>query len=194
MALEQRLLRALKWREAPIPGGTPPAHMVRLPGRETFSAMVRFPPGWRRPTAGAYAVDETVVVLTGDLTVNGVTVHGERLLWIPSMASRVDSLSHGGALCFARFSGPPIWQEGAGERLPLAAPTPGQPAITPLGVWGYALDTHGGPDVWVSDGLPAMSTPRALEVIAPQAGMWLRAGAGDRLPGLRGRCWTVLCD
>jgi hypothetical protein len=196
--MERAELDGLVRRAADIPGSTLPVDMARLgggdppPGGSALSAIVWFPPGWERPSKGAYTVDETVVVWEGDLTVSGVTVRTGELLWVPPTAARTASSSSGGAVCFARFSGPPRWREGAGDDLPCRAPAPGNEQPSPLDVAGRLLDTGAGPQVWLLDGLPATLAPRHLEVFAPDDGTWLRAEPGEALPALRGRCWVLL--
>jgi hypothetical protein len=190
--MQRRLLAQLTFRSTTIPGGDPPVRTAVLSQSGAYSTIVRFPPAWRRPSAGAYPVGELVIVLEGALTVTATTVRRGETLWIPPMARRVSSESRRGALCFARFSGPPVWQEGGGDRKSLAVARPGRSEASPFGVAGRRFDVVEGPGIWLLDHLPAADAPGPVEILARNECTWVRADTGERMPAVAGPCWVVL--
>jgi hypothetical protein len=71
------------------------------------SSLVEFAPGWRRAGTGHYLVDEELYVLSGDLTISGVTYTEHCYAFLPAGYSRSESYSAGGALVLAFFSAQP---------------------------------------------------------------------------------------
>ena len=105
---------ALEWHSAPMPGGNGPVELARLPqlDDQAFRAFVRFPAGWERPGAGHYAVPEELLILDGDLSLNGITWRTGGYAWIPARRMRSGSSSASGCLAFAWFGGMPRWVAG----------------------------------------------------------------------------------
>ncbi|MDI2131868.1 hypothetical protein QI554_37655 [Yinghuangia seranimata] len=76
-------------------------------GSGAVSALVRFPPGWARPTAVAYAFDEHFLLLSGELRMNGSTYRPGRWVTVPGGGTRYDSSAPCGAVALAWFTGDP---------------------------------------------------------------------------------------
>jgi Domain of unknown function (DUF4437) len=76
------------------------------------SSLVEFPPGWRQPGTGHYLTDEELYVLSGDLTVSGITYTEHCYAFLPCGYERVDMYSEGGALVLAFFAARPARMEG----------------------------------------------------------------------------------
>lgn len=105
----------LDWATAPMPDSSGDVSLARLPqlGDGGFRAFVRFPPGWRRAVAGSYPAAEEILILEGDLAMNGATWREGAHVWAPADALREDSASAAGCLAFAWFAGRPRWRRGA---------------------------------------------------------------------------------
>jgi len=127
----------LDWAPAPMPDSSGDVLVARLPQLTDggFRAFVRFPPGWRRPVAGAYPAAEEILILEGDLAMGGRTWREGAHVWAPADAIRENSASAEGCLAFAWFGGQPRWRRGATE---------GAAAIAGLAHWRDA-DRKPGP-------------------------------------------------
>jgi hypothetical protein len=79
------------------------------------SAILRYPPGWRREGLEHVLADEEIYVLEGDLTINDITYGPDAYAFLPSGWSRARAYSRGGAVVLSYFSGEPFWREGAGD-------------------------------------------------------------------------------
>lgn len=104
----------LKWIDAPMPDGSAPIRLARLPKLPDghFRIFGRFPPGWQRTIEGHYPAFEEILLLEGDLTVAGVTVRGGDYTWVPAREMRPRTSSEAGCLAFARFGGGAHWTRG----------------------------------------------------------------------------------
>ncbi len=71
------------------------------------STLVQFPAGWRRPGASHFLVDDEFYVLSGDLTISGVTYTEHCYGFLPGGVTQVDASSEGGALLLGFFSARP---------------------------------------------------------------------------------------
>jgi len=110
----------LQWREVTIPDSAPPVAVARLRDEADggYWALVRFPPGWSRPSTGHYPVDEEFWLLEGDLEMSGATYGPGSGARVAAGAPRSESRSTGGALALARFAGPPRWVRDATSPVP----------------------------------------------------------------------------
>ena len=62
------------------------------------TAMVRYPPGWRRPGPIHYVADDEFYVLSGDLTISGTTYREHCYGFLPAGFAQAGSCSEGGAV------------------------------------------------------------------------------------------------
>src|SRR5947209_6801520 len=69
------------------------------------SSLVQFPAGWRRAGASYLLADDEFYVLSGDLTISGVTYTEHCYGFLPGGYPQVDAHSGGGALVLGFFSG-----------------------------------------------------------------------------------------
>jgi hypothetical protein len=97
-----------------MPGANAPVQLARIPHGDLggFAALVRFPPGWSRPAAGYYAVEEQFVLIEGDLGFNGTIWRAGSSACIPARRVRAASHSPSGCLALVWFAGPPRWIPG----------------------------------------------------------------------------------
>jgi hypothetical protein len=106
-----------EWVEFQIPESSPPVELSRLsqdPASRAQTLLVRFAPGWSRPSTGYYEASEEFFVLEGDLTIGESTFGPGDYALIPAGALRGPSSSKQGALTLAHFDGPARWQRPAG--------------------------------------------------------------------------------
>jgi hypothetical protein len=101
----------LEWRSVAMPGASGPVEIALLPPLPdgAFRAYVRFPAGWSRPGPGHYAVAEEVLLLEGDLHMNGESWGAGDWIQIPAGRTRRDSHTTNGCLALAWFGGDPRW-------------------------------------------------------------------------------------
>ena len=151
------------WIQVIIPDGHPAVTMTRLSVADDggITAIVRFPPGWRRPVTGHHSAIEEVVWLAGRFEMSGAVYRAGDHVWYPPGWTRRDSHTPSGALALAWFSAPSQWlpvlsrhaeAAGAGHR---CAPWDElSTGATPLGVPGRIL--HDGPEhtTAIVDALP----------------------------------------
>ncbi|QKW36787.1 hypothetical protein HUT06_24455 [Actinomadura sp. NAK00032] len=184
----------LPWKAFTIPGSNEPVRLLRLEvdADGSSTSLVRFPPGWRRPGPGRYACGEEFVVLGGALTVSGVAYGPGDRGWIAPGATRRASVSSGGALALAWFSGVPAWTEGEGAP---ADPSGGRVPLlsVPVPEAGLVLRTGGDREARLYERAPARFGP-AVRVLWPAGAdgpRWTAFGPGEPLPaGRRGRIFV----
>ena len=97
-----------RWQSAPMPHGSGPVEVARLPapGGE-FLAFVRFPAGWSRAVPVVYQATEEFVILQGELRINGQCWGARTYGCVPAGLTRTVTESLGGCLAWARFHGSP---------------------------------------------------------------------------------------
>lgn len=103
-----------EWKEFVIPESSPPVEIVLLNQsleNRARTMLVRFAPGWSRPSWGYYEANEEFFVLEGDLTIGESTFGPGDYGLIPAGALRGPSSSKQGAVTLARFDGPARWQK-----------------------------------------------------------------------------------
>jgi hypothetical protein len=112
---------SLEWKRADMPESNAPVELAPLPrlADGAFRAFVRFPAGWRRPAAGHYPVAEELLIVEGDLGMNGVTWRAGGYAWVPARKLRLESRSDSGCLAFAWFAATPRWISGEPAEAPL---------------------------------------------------------------------------
>lgn len=171
----------LAFAEAPMPGGSGPVQLARLPdpGDGVFRAFVRFPAGWSRLAAGHYPASEEVFVFEGDLTFNasvwGAHSHG----FIPAGATRYRLESTTGALVIAWFGGAPQWRRGPAERAT-------REVMTSIAHWqqvpAHRLRAAGDATAtWVEPGPVRLTAQRDLECVTLADRTWTHLRAGESL-------------
>lgn len=106
---------ALDWVDAPMPDGSGPIRLARLPRLADghFRIFGRFPPGWLRTEVGHYPAFEEILLLEGDLAVGHATLRAGAYAWVAARALRARTASTTGCLAFARFGGAGRWTRGA---------------------------------------------------------------------------------
>lgn len=118
MAFTTNLLSGERdWRDIEIGGGTPSVRLERLHydrATKASTSLVEFPAGWTRPDTGWYPCAEELHVISGSITVSGLTYEAGGYGYMPPFYSRIDSSSDG-CLALAWFSGAPGWNLGTAE-------------------------------------------------------------------------------
>ncbi|WP_229052084.1 hypothetical protein [Aeromicrobium sp. Leaf350] len=100
-------LDAQPWREVPMPGSNGGIELVPLAAPEGhFSILGRFPAGFERLTPGGYHASEEVLVLDGELLLEGGTYRRGDLVVVPAEFLRTDMRSPQGCVVLAWFAGP----------------------------------------------------------------------------------------
>lgn len=180
----------LPWKAFTIPGSNEPVGLLRLevdPADGSSTSLVRFPPGWLRPGPGHYACGEEFVVLDGALTVSGVAYERGDRGWIAPGVTRRASVSGGGALALAWFSGVPAWTEGEGAAP--ADPSGGRVPLlsVPVPEAGLPLRTGGDREARLYERAPARfgSPVRVLWPAGADGPRWAAFGPGEPLPAGR---------
>lgn len=161
------------WRSVPMPGANLPFDLVRLASpRDRFTILGRFPAGFDRSEPGGYTSSEEVLVLDGDLTIEGVTYGRGDLAVVPAMYLRRSMSSVAGCRVLAWFGGPALFQP-PDELEPTDDVIMSLPALevagplldSPVGAWGVGAAPEG---------------PGPLEVVDSDLGRWQRGA--DLLP------------
>lgn len=179
------------WHEVLIPASDRPVKLHSLhrdPESGAALSLVRFPPGWRRPSTGHYTCAEEFVVLEGGIRV-GVEYSEGDYVYLPPRSVRTDSVSESGALVVSWFSAPVSWVDG-----PAPDPSPGSPVVSrDAGVLrASAAEVEGAYEVREGEdvGWPLRS---AVDVLDPETSRWQWVPAGARgavsAPRLHLRTW-----
>lgn len=114
----------LTWGTHQIAGAELPAGMTMLRAdaeRGTRVVVVTFPDGWRRDATGNQPAGEEMVVLTGALSISGLTISAGQMLIASPFATRAATTVVDGTSALVWFSGPGGgWSDGEAD-LPGAA-------------------------------------------------------------------------
>ena len=100
-------LLAASGRNVPMPGASGPIRSVMLHLDERTRARtlaVEFPAGFARPVAGRYRAGEELLVLSGELELDGMRLEPGDWAWLPPGLLRRRLSSRGGAVVYAWFS------------------------------------------------------------------------------------------
>ena len=123
----------LTWIEHAIAGSDLPARLSMLradEARGTRTVFVKFPDGWRRDAVGHQPAGEEMLMMTGSLTLSGMTANVGDFLVVEPKATRSATSVANGSSAVVFFSGPGGgWADGpaadAGE-ISLARVEPGE--------------------------------------------------------------------
>src|SRR4051794_6833836 len=99
----------LTWLEHAIAGADLPARMVMLhvdAERGTRTVLVQFPPGWKRDAVGHQPAGEEMVILSGSLSISGVTAGLGDYLVVEPRATRSATSVADDTRAVVWFSGP----------------------------------------------------------------------------------------
>ncbi|MCK5891443.1 MAG: hypothetical protein P1U38_07910 [Aeromicrobium sp.] len=100
-------LDAQPWRQVPMPGSNGGIELVPLAAPEGhFTILGRFPAGFERLTPGGYHASEEVLLLDGELELEGRTYRRGDLVVVPAEFLRTDMRSPQGCVVLAWFAGP----------------------------------------------------------------------------------------
>ncbi len=172
---------ALRFADAPMPGGSGPVQLARLPdlGDGVFRAFVRFPSGWSRPAVGHYPVSEEVFVFEGDLTFNASAWRGQSYGFIPGGITRYRLESSQGATVIAWFGGAPQWKRGP-------AATASREAMTSIVRWQQVpahrlRGTADAPMAWIEPTAQPLTAARDMECVSLADQTWTHLRAGESI-------------
>jgi len=175
----------LTWLEHNIAGSDQPAKLVMLHAdadRGTRTVLVEFPPGWRRDAVGHQPAGEEMVLLSGSLTMSGLTVGLGDYLTVEPRATRSATSVTDGTRALVWFSGPGGgWTEGE-------AANAGTATVSPL-IPGEQRGAH--PElvgtVTVHDELAAQTFDHDVDVLWTAALAWAHVPAGVEIPARDGQ-------
>lgn len=175
----------LTWIEHQIAGSDKPARLVMLHAdaeRETRTVLVAFPPGWRRDAVGHQPAGEEMVVLSGALSISGLTAGVDDYLVIEPRATRSATSVEDDTRAVVWFSGPGGgWTDGE-------AADAGTAYLSPLAA-GEQRGPH--PDlvgtVTVHDELAEQTFPIDVDVLWTADATWAHLPAGEVVPARAGR-------
>lgn len=110
----------LAWIEAPMPDGSGPIELGRLPRLPDghFRVFGRFPAGWSRTVHGHYPVFEEILLLEGDLAIGRESWTTGGYAWVAARELRELTTSRDGCVAFARFGGRGLWTPGEASEPP----------------------------------------------------------------------------
>lgn len=188
---------SLSFASFPIPGGNMPVQMAVLrdePSIRARTLVVRFPSGWRREGPGFYEAAEELVVLSGSLQMSGITYAPGDWGYVPTMATRFETVSATETVVFARFAGAARYHEGAGsadEHRRLSLRSISLDAKSPLQGAGRLLNDEAVQASWLLDA-PPPNTPAVheTELLALDQTQWSFTPAGEPLPAAKGLCFA----
>lgn len=150
----------------------------RDPSTRARTMITGFPAGFERPVFGHYDAGEELLLLSGALTISGMTLHEGDWAWLPPGVLRHDFRSESGAVVFAWFSAGNDWIRG-GEGVPHAARRTfvGLSASSPTQSLRGGVDGDGpGRSAVVSAGA---QVDGPAEVVELGAGSWQAVAAGE---------------
>ena len=175
----------LQWIEHNIAGSHQPAKLVMLHAdaeRQTRTVLVQFPPGWKRDAVGHQPAGEEMVILSGALSISGVTAGLGDYLVVEPRATRSATSVTDGTRALVWFSGPgggwtdgPAVDAGAATVAPLAAGEQRGPHDELVGT------------VTVHDELGAQALDADVDVLWTEARQWAHVPAGTAIPTHPGR-------
>lgn len=167
----------LTWLSHAIAGSDQPAELVMLRAdteRQTRSVLVKFPDGWRRDAVGHQPAGETMVVLSGSLSISGLTAAVGDLLSVEPHATRSATSVTDGTRAVVWFDGPGGgWVDGP-------AADAGSLSVTPL-------STDLGGVVTVHDDLAGATFDHGVDVVWTERQQWAHVPAGEPVPSVDGR-------
>ena len=164
------------WRPVPMPGANRDLDLVRLASsRDRFAIHGRFPAGFERLVPGGYAAPEELLVLEGQLELEGVTYRRGDLTVVPGWYRRTAMRSPDGCRLLAWFGGLPKF-------LPADRLEPCRESIASVRVDGRDELPASPVATWARGATPAGSG--MLDVVAAdlsrwQHGQWLDIGGDD---------------
>lgn len=163
-------LHDVSWREVPMPGSNGGIELVPLAAPEGhFTILGRFPAGFERSTPGGYHASEEVLLLDGELELEGRTYRRGDLVVVPAEFLRTDMRSPKGCLVLAWFAGPADFRP-ADE---LAACSDVITSVHVTGASGSLVSS--GVAAWsVGDELVAGASVPVLEVVGAGLDRWVR--------------------
>lgn len=167
----------LTWLSHAIAGSDRPAELVMLHAdaeRQTRSVLVKFPDGWRRDAVGHQPAGEDMVVLSGSLSISGLTASVGDFLSVQPRATRSATSVTDGTRAVVWFDGPGGgWVEGPADDA-------GTLSVTPL-------STGLGGTVTVHDDLAGTRFDHDVDVVWLERQRWARVPAGEPAPSVDGR-------
>ena len=193
----------MAWDAYPVPDSSPPTDLKRLPsvipGR-AFTVVVRFPPGWTRPSAGYFVSAEEVFVLEGRLHMSGRHYGPGDYGWFAAGYHRYESTAPDGVLALAWFGGPARWTRSAGpapdfdpEGVVITRSDEREAVASPFGSSEAQL-LRSGPvySSYILDGIDAAAAPpdRVVEIFTLADHAWQSIEPGGAIPKIAG---TVFC-
>jgi hypothetical protein len=180
----------LAFSDFDIPGGIMAVQMGLLRKEDDTRArtlIVRFPDGWSRPGPGYYEPSEEVLILQGELALNGDVLCPGDWAVIPARALRWGMRAYGDVLAFARFDGPARYEDGN-----LNASTDLMRIVRDVAT-SSTLEAPPGARSWVGAGT-AVSLDHDVEVFSLDSRHWAFVPAGLALPTLNGPCFWRTTD
>lgn len=179
--------------DTPMPGANLPVRTAALRGASGGWAwlLVRFPPGFHRPSAGWYPADEEILLLDGSLEMSAETYRPGDYAFFPAGYVRSETRVRVETTTLAWFSAPPVWTED-GEPGPMFDPVrmvtvrTGSPHVNgPLG-WGRALRTGPSDDTWLLDACPRGTVTVPTFLASTEERRLVDLDPGDEYPDLAG--------
>jgi len=175
----------LQWLEHNIAGSDQPARLVMLHAdgeRQTRTVLVAFPPGWRRDAVGHQPAGEEMVILSGALSMSGLTAGLDDYLVVEPRATRSATSVEDDTRAVVWFSGPGGgWADGAADDA-------GTASVSPL-VAGEQRGPHADlvGTVTVHDELAEQTFPYDVEVLWTGDSHWAHVASGEVVPARAGR-------
>ncbi|WP_185995304.1 hypothetical protein [Nocardioides campestrisoli] len=167
-----------------IAGAAQPAAIVMLgadPSAGTRTVLVEFPDGWSREATGHQPAGEEMVVLSGALTISGLTCGVGQSLVVEPHATRSATSTTDGTRAVVWFSGPGGgWADGEAE----------QAGAAEVLAADETLDR--GPRAGLVGTLRGLASAAGLvfdtdvDVLWPQARRWADVPAGTPVPDVAG--------
>lgn len=175
----------LEWREHHIAGSDRPARLVLLHAdaeRQTRTVLVQFPPGWSRDAVGHQPAGEEMVILSGALSISGVTAGLGDYLVVEPRATRAATSVEDDTRAVVWFSGPGGgWTDGE-------AADAGTASVAAL-VAGQQRGPHAElvGTVTVHDQLSEQAFEADVDVLWTADATWAHVPAGDVVPARAGQ-------
>jgi hypothetical protein len=175
----------LQWAEHNIAGSDLPAKLVMLHAdaeRQTRTVLVQFPPGWKRDAVGHQPAGEEMVILTGALSISGVTAGLGDYLVVEPRATRSATSVADDTRALVWFSGPGGgWTDGPADDA-------GTATVVPL-VAGEQRGAHAElvGTVTVHDELAGQTFEADVDVLWTEDRHWAHVLAGTPVPARPGR-------
>jgi hypothetical protein len=175
----------LQWAEHNIAGSDQPAKLVMLHAdaeRQTRTVLVQFPPGWKRDAVGHQPAGEEMVILTGALSISGVTAGLGDYLVVEPRATRSATSVADDTRALVWFSGPGGgWTDGS-------AADAGTAAVAPLAA-GEQRGAHAElvGTVTVHDELAEQAFDADADVLWTETHEWAHVPAGTTVPARPGQ-------